>query len=390
MKLPEHHIEELADLLDDAPGPSDARTRLLCLAELLRTLTDRDHPLSNAQIRAIMVAKYPDAAAPAENTLNADIRALRDAGCLGLEIHTGSRGTWCENSRLSAEDVRLLLNAVQSSRLLTHEQSAQLQEGLFGLVSRFQEEDMASEVFVDQRPRKASPEVFDTCTTIARAIRLGKKLEFGYAYSDYDGEPVLLEGDSGSTLRVETPIALLFSENRYYLESYSDPAWRHGIKLMHSRVDRMRNVRISEQDACSNRDVYNAKRSVQRRMREGFEMLQGPSRTLFLRVRADKTNEMFDRFGFGLAFGQFVGELGAVDTTAITCVKVAAQGTFFRWLSGCGGGVCIVKPKDELWVTSGPWARTASGKSFEELVSDYEDAKAGYRAYLEQAAAGCE
>ena len=385
MTMTKTQARELADLLDDGLSAEGPRQRLLCVVEVLRGLTDADHALSNADIRAVLAAKFGPSCAPAENTINTDIRAIRESGCLGLDVHTGPTGTWCESSQLSPANVRLMLNAVQASRFLTQEQSALLQESLFGLVSRYQEEDLAGDVHVDQRVRKNYQEAFANCDTVARALREGRKIEFRYAYNDFQGKPVALPGDDGSTLRVETPIALLFSDGNYYVESYGDPAWRHGINLMRSRVDRMYDVRVSSQKADRCRAVYNAKRSVAKRVREGFEMLGGDSRALFLSVRSDRTNEMFDRFGFGLKFAQFDGPVGDVTTRGITFVRVAQSVTFYRWLSGMQGGVRLVRPSTEVEMRTGPWRDRLKDVPYDQLITDYEAVAQGYREYLERA-----
>ena len=129
MTITERTAQELAELLPDNLDCTDARKRLLSLIELLRAVTDYDHPLSNADIRAVLVAKLGEGAAPSENTLNADIQALRKQGVLGYEVHTGTRGTWCENGAFTPASVRLCLNAVQSSRFLTSDQSSDVQDG---------------------------------------------------------------------------------------------------------------------------------------------------------------------------------------------------------------------------------------------------------------------
>ncbi len=381
----EERAHDLASMLEDEMDAGNARKRLLCVAEMLRALTDSEHALSNAEIRAVLAAKFGPDCAPAENTINEDIRAIRESGCLGLRVHTGPSGTWCENERLSPANVRLMLNAVQASRFLTQQQSCELQEGLFGLVSRYQEDDLVGEVLVDQRVLQGYQEVFDTCDIIAQALKTDRKVEFKYAYSDFAGKPVALPGDDGSIVRIETPIALLFSGDNYYLESYSEPAWRHGFNLTRSRVDRMYDVRVSSEKALHTREVYNAKRSAGKRLREGFQMLFGKSRALFLRVRADKTNEMFDRFGFGLSFGDFDGEVGSVDTTGVTFVRIAQTPTFYRWLMGMQGGVILQRPNSDMWVRSGPWSKRVKDISFSQLVEDYQEVSSGYRAYVETA-----
>ena len=389
MAISKSEASLLADMLPTDAHCDDARQRLLCLVEILRTLTDADHALSNADIRAVLRARFGDACAPAENTIGADLRAIRDAGCFGLDVHITPSGTWCESTVLEPAKVRLLLNAVQASRFLTVEQSASLQESLFGLVSRYQEEDLEGQVVVEQRMRTDAQAVFDNCDTIARAIRLDRKIEFTYTYNDFAGKPQPLPGNTGSTVRVETPIGLVYSENNYYLETYADTPWRHGTNLMYSRVDRMYDVRVSDVAATNNKDVRHARKSLNVRKSETFEMVDGPTRTIFLRVRADHTNVMFDKFGFGLKFAHFDGPVGNVDTTAITCVRLAEAFTFYRWLTAAGSGIMLVRPKSEMWVRSGPWGKTVGSKTHKELLTDYAAVRKGYLGFLEHARSAC-
>ena len=387
MSLSATEAAELADLIPDELTITDARTRLLCIAEMLRILTDKQHRLSNADIRAILLARFGASCTPAENTVAADLRAIRDSNALGLAVHITPAGTWCERRQLTPANVRLLLNAVQSSRFLTTAQSAELQEALCDLVSRHQEEDLLGEVFVDQRVRRSYQQVFDSCDRIARALRTNRKLAFTYTYAGFDGKAKPLAGDDGETERVETPIALIFSDGNYYLESYASKPWRHGISLMRSRVDRMTDVRVTDEPAERSTEVRSARRAVARRITEGFEMVDGPSRIVFLRVRADATNVMFDRFGFGIKFGPLEGPMGDVSTTALTCVRIGQSFTFYRWLSAAGATIVIAEPPSELGLSTGPWKRMLKGVSRAELLDDYHAMVEGYLAFLDRARA---
>lgn len=383
MSISRQRATELADMLPDELSCDNARERLLCLLELLRSLTDEENVLSNSDIRAILSARFGEACSPSENTIGADIRAIRDSGCLGISVHITPSGTWCESSSLGYEEVRMLVNAVQASRFLTASQSAELQEALYGLLSRHQEGVLEGQVLVDQRVRKSYQVVFDTCDIISRAIRMGRKVEFTYTYNDFEGKPVFLEGDSGEKVRVETPIALIFSEGNYYFESYAPTPWRHGSRVTRSRVDRMYGARVSSEAADDDEDVRDAKRVTKERLCEAFDMVDGVSRLIFLRVRADYTNVMLDRFGYQLRYAQLRGTPGDVSSTALTCVRVAQSFAFFRWLSSAGDGIVIECPPDALTLSTLPWRRQLDGVSRESLVRDYRSVVSGYMAYLD-------
>ncbi len=384
MSLSETEAREYAQLLPDGLNCNNARERLLCVAEVLKRASDAGHRLSNADIRRVLTARFGKDAAPAENTLNADIAALRSCGVAGFDFFTSPAGSWCEARSLGLSQVRLLFNAVQSSRFLTAQESAELQESLLDLVSIHQEDMLMGDVHVVQRMEPAGrATLLDACETIAQALRNDRKVEFEYTYNDFGGAQVALAGDDGATLRIETPTALYFADGNYYLESYSATPWRHGQNIMRSRIDRMRSVSVSEEHADLCEGVLEARKSAARRMKREIQMFGGTPRTVFLRVSAEGTNEVFDLFGFGLEFANFSGDPADKNTTADTCVTVAQSPTFFRWLTGLGGRVRIVAPPDALAVRSQPWARLTDGKTHAQLMADYEAMADAYRAFLQ-------
>ncbi len=387
MAITKERAIELADLLPDELSCANARERLMCVLTMLRALTDASHTLSNADLRLIFEQRFGPTSIPSENTLAADIRALKSCKWLDLKLHTTPSGYWCERTQLTPPKVRMLLNAVQASRFLTVSQSAELQEDLFALVSRHQEDDLAGQVLVDQRVRKTYQQVFDTIDAVTRAINRGHKIEFVYSYSDFAGKAHPLEGENGEALRVETPIALYFAEGNYYVETYTPTPWRHGIEVTISRADRMLDTRLSDEEADRGRKVYDLKRSAQRRMGEGFDMVSGPARRIFLRVRSDATNVLFDRFGFGLRFALFEGRRDDPAATALTFLKVPQAFTFYRWLSSAGEGIVMVEPPGVLVLSSGPWARALRGVSRDELLDDHRHMVRGFLDYLDRARA---
>lgn len=122
-------------------------------------------------------------------------------------------------------------------------------------------------------------------------------------------------------------------------------------------------------------------------MEREFDMVEGPQLQLFLRVRGEKTNVLFDRFGFQQKFAQFEGVPGEPGTSGLTLVGVAHAFTFYRWLSAAGDGIVICEPPSELGLRTGPWARRLKNMSRERLVEDYRRAVEGFLDYLDRARA---
>lgn len=389
MALTRREAEELADFLPAEMRCGNSRERLLCLAELLRTLTDRDHALSNAEIRAVLGAKFGLACAPSENTIAADLKAIGNAGCLGIRLHTGPKGTWAERTDFDFGEVRLLLNAVQSSRMLTVQQSNALQEGIFGLVSRRQEDDLIDEVIVANRQTRKSQKVLDVLDRAARARRAKRRLEFKYTYTRFDGKACVLPGDDGKETRCETVVALYYMGDTYYVETYSSKPWRHGMTIVKSRADRMIDVSVSDVPEERTEEVRLARRYARGRIKEGHGMFDGKMRTIFLRVRSDMTNVFFDRFGQGAKFFMPVGPLGDPSSTRLTVVAVPETFAFFRWLSSAGTGIVMEQPpeKIELSMIRDRVGKRLEGKSREDLLADYEIMLKGYLRYLDDARA---
>ena len=374
----------LAERLPKDLAIMDSRTRLLCVVEIMLGLTDKQHHLSNADIRAILEAKFGPEGSTAENTISGDLKALGASGCLGLQLHTSPTGSWVERTEFTPADIRLLVNAVQSCRFLTTAQATRLQDGLCRLASCYQVDDLLDDVHVDQRVPKSYQHVFDACNVISEALRLHRKIEFEYTYTGFDGNAVALPGENGDTLRVETPISLIYGDGNYFMESYADPIWRHS-HLTQSRVDRMINVRVSDQPADRSKEIRQLRASSARRLRESFAMVPGEPRILFLRVRSDMTNVMFDTFGFGLKFEHFDGPIGDVATTAVTCVRVADTFTFYRWLCSAGNRIVLEYPKSETWVRCAAWKGIVGTAKLADLRRDYEETKAAYVAFLQRA-----
>ena len=368
MPISRDDIEEFASLMPQGLSCNNPRERLLCIVEILKKFSDEAHPLSNADIRAILEERF--GITPAENTVSGDLKALVSNEVAGIKIQKAdhNRGFWCSRTDFTTADVHLLLNAIRSSRTLTMRQSNRLQYGLLDLVSYYLEDDLDGTVFVNERMQPEDRKVFKTVQTIFRAMKERKRIYFQYSYVSMKSLPkggagrraagrherCILVDDEGNSWRNETPLAVAYVGGNYYVETYSSSPWRDYNRVQRLRVDRMVGTKVSNTPEERGEDVRRARADAKARLkRKNTDTKEG--RYLFLRVRSDKSNAMFDLFGFSLQFAQFEGPDGDPSSTALTMVHIIEPFMFYRWLTAAGDGIVIVRPPLPAMLQGSPW-----------------------------------
>lgn len=385
-------IDEMAEMLPGSLGlQDDARSRLLCTLGILMQYTDSDHGLTATEIRDVLESRCESGKRPSEPSILADIKALSECGLPAIDIERPARGKSdgfkCAKAFLASAQVRLLVNIVRTCKFITLDECRQLCEALESLVSVYQQDRIVGEVFVDERPRPSEPNVFHAADVAAQSIELGKKMGFGYCYYGLDGKEHLLPAPGGGSEFQETPIALIFSNGNYYLETWPEsPNEDLPRKHFSRRLDRVRNPRVLDADAECNKDIDALKRSVPRRIGQTFDMYgDGTERHLFLKVNALASNNVLARFGHACKFENIATD-DAGNEYGYLLVTVQLSPTFYRWLCGFGSMILIARPVNELWARGGSWAKhPASKRSFESLLEDYEVAKDGYVRHLKEA-----
>ena len=289
-------------------------------------------------------------------------------------------------------------------------QSMRLQNGLLDHVSYYQETDLDGTVFVDERMQPEDKKVFKTVQTIFRAMKEGRRVRFQYSYVSMGNaraggkgrlvagghERRILSDDDGGTWRDETPLAVAYIGGNYYVETYSSKKWRGYSTVQRLRVDRMVNTEVSSTPAERGEVVRKAKSDVEARLtHKGANTRRG--RYLFLRARSDRSNFMFDRFGFDLQFDQFEGDTDDPASTALAMVHIADPQMFYRWLTAAGDGVVMVEPPLPAMLLGSPWqdllqallGSAEIGNDWERLMArlrgDYSTTVEEYLAYLDKA-----
>lgn len=383
MRYSDEDFQYMAATLPDNVGlDHDARSRLLCVMEILSTHTDEDEGLTAKEIAQILKNRGRLEDLPSEPTVLADIHAIAKNKPNDMDIHIPGKGKSggfkCTGRLVSSNQARLLISIVNACKFISRKQCNELIEALNRLVSFNQQDQIAESVYIDKAEREDNDNVFEAISVASECIREKKNIAFRYSYRGFDGKRRFLSNDEGGELFDEMPIELVYSFGYYYLGTSRDP---HGENdIMMRRLDRMCDVRKAGPSPTDFKRISGLKREIEGRVKHQFDMMgDGITRTLFLKVKKGPAAQIiYNRFGRACKFNQISSD----GDEAYVRLKVQLSPTFYRWIFGMGDMVEIVEPKSFLWATSDAWGKDSPSE--EELMEDYKAARNGFVEMLDK------
>jgi len=172
-----------------------------------------------------------------------DIEALKQFG-LDIEHHRGKNGGYYVASRdFELPELKLLVDAVQSSRLITNAKSRELIKKISKLTSEAQAKQLKRQVFISGRAKNLNETVYYSIDAIHAAINAKKRICFRYFKLNPTKRRVYLQ-DGKPYYR--TPVALCWNDDNYYLITYH-PFFENPFASF--RVDRMTDVIMLDEPA---------------------------------------------------------------------------------------------------------------------------------------------
>lgn len=306
------------------PRAENQKLKLLILKQIFETETDENHPL-NAQQLIELLAKYGIRAE--RKSIYSDIECLRDFG-LDIEQRLGANGGCYLASRaFELPELKLLVDAVQSSKFLSEKKSLQLIAKLETLASRYDAKSLRRQVVVSGRVKTMNESIYYNVDRIHEAIAQNSQITFRYFDWGVDKQRHYRDRKYQAS-----PYALCWDNENYYLIAHSE---RHG--LTHYRVDKMDAIRQTgikryTDDVVRKLDLSQYGKNV-------FSMYSGDARAVKLRFENALSGVVLDRFGRESMLIPD-GENHFLFTTEITLSPV-----FFGWLFEFGSRVKILYPE---------------------------------------------
>lgn len=307
------------------------KQKLPRLQKLLLAETDEDHGLTLEQI-AWELARQ--GITSERKSLYSDINTLRECGldiiCTRRDGHTvyfvGDRD-------FQLPELKLLVDAVQSSKFITRNKSEQLIRKLEHLTSRHQAKQLQRSVYVCGRVKTTNERIYLNVDAIHTAIATKKKIAF--RYFKYDLARRRVPQNQGEEYLV-SPYALSWGEDNYYLICHYP---KYGITNF--RVDRMSHIRVLEEDALPSREAAGgAELDLSQYSLRTFGMYNGPLRELEVQFDNSLAEVVLDRFGDSV----FLED--RKDGTFAATLRVKVSPIFFGWLMNFGTQARILSPRD--------------------------------------------
>ncbi len=305
---------------------SNQKLKLLYLLKMLEEKTDEENTMSINE----MIAELDRYGISAERkSIYDDIEALKHYG-LDIASRKSKTTEYFVASRLfELPELKLLVDAVQCSKFVTHKKSDQLIKKIESLASRKQAMSLHRQVYVSNRVKTINESIYYNVDSLHSAIAENKQVTF--KYFDYDIKKEKVYRKNGDRYTV-SPYGLSWDDENYYLVTFS-----HKYKdFTHYRVDRMSDIELcdSARDPLPDNEQFN----IADYSKKVFNMFGGEEVTVKLKFDNSLVNAVVDRFGKEIMIGKL-----DEDSFSIW-IKVAVSSTFFAWLSQFGSKVKVLSP----------------------------------------------
>ncbi len=304
----------------------DPKLRPFYLAKILYERTDEDHYLTTAQLMEILDKEY--GIKTHRQTIPADVAALRSFGMEIQEVMSAQKRYNLISREYDIAELKLLIDAVESSKFITKKKSEDLVAKLSKMAGRNQAENLKRNISVEDRIKYDNESIYLIIDGINEAINRGKKISFLYYKYNVRKEPKLR--NDGNPF-VFSPHRLVWNGDFYYVVGVFDDSSRMGV----FRLDRiLKRPNVLEEDALPFPKGFDINKYLQ----TSFRMFGTDYTKVELICSNDVMDAILDKFGKDVTTYAYDMERFRAE------VEVAVSNVFFSWIFGFGGAVVINEP----------------------------------------------
>lgn len=276
---------------------------------------------------------------------------FEDMSRLGVEVVCDRQGRdhlyHVTGRQFELPELKLLIDAVQSSKFITEKKSRQLIDKVKSLASENEANELSRQVYVHGRIKTMNESIYYNVDDIHNAINNDQKIRFKYYKWSINKRLVARHG--GDYFYV-SPWALTWDDENYYMIAFDDLS----REIKHYRVDKMDKIDILDEKREGRTLFRNFDMAAYAKM--NFGMFGGEIKKVTIEFPDEMCGVFIDRFGKDISFRK------AGSGRSLVAVNVAISNQFFGWILSLGPDVKIVKPDDVV---------TQIGKAARRFAANY-------------------
>ncbi len=311
------------------PKGKNQKLKLYYLAKIMLEKTDDDHRLTMPEIQKALEAYNVTAD---RKSLYDDLETLEK---FGIEIigekegykyyyHVGAK-------KFDIAELKLLVDAIQSSKFITTKKSNDLIKKLTDFASAHEAAQLKRQVFVQGRVKTMNESIYYIVDDVHRAISQNLQIRFTYMQWNIYKQ---LEPKHDKPY-VMSPWALTWDDENYYMIAYDEKE----DMIRHFRVDKMKDIEILNEKRAGKECFKEFDLAQYAKM--SFGMFAGDKEKVQIEFKNEFVGVMIDRFGKDIT-------IRPADKKgwSRTHVDVIVSGQFLGWIFGLGPDVKITGPKE--------------------------------------------
>lgn len=306
------------------PKSDNQKQKILYIMDYLERYSREDHLVTAAELITMLDRDHNISCD--RKTVYSDIAALQEFGIDIISIPGKKGGYYVASRNFELPELKLLIDAVYSSKYLTEKKSQELIEKLCRQCNEHDASLMRRNIFVSGRVKSMNETIYYNIDGIQEAISQNLQISFRYFDWDLGGKRKYREKEY-----LASPYGLCQDYENCYLLAYSE---RHGVTSY--RVDRMCDITLTDQKRIPCPELTG--KALTDHANRLFQMFAGDQVNVKMRFHSSLINVVVDRFGSDVMLIP-----DGAEHFNFT-VPVAVSPMFLSWVVGFGDKARILYP----------------------------------------------
>ena len=307
------------------PKSYDQKMRILYVWDYLQKNSHEDNPVRTSELIDMLWDKHQIKSE--RKAIYSDIKSLQEFGVDIISTKGRDGGYFIGERIFQRSELKLLIDAVQSSRYLTENKSRQLIQKLCDQCNEQDARLMRRNIVVSGRVKSMNNSILYNVDHIQDAIAKNCQISFRYFDWDIKGQRKYREKEY-----IASPYGLCQDNENCYLLAHSQ---RHGITSY--RVDRMSD--INPLDARRTPCPELTGQALMEHANKLFQMFEGDNVNVKMHFHISLLNVVIDRFGHDIMLIPDGPEYFNFT------VPVMVSPMFLSWIIGFGNKAKVLYPE---------------------------------------------